>query len=275
MGRQTVSGALTFTPVTGTGAPGFATMLELVADGSHTPDFSSFKRLSTVDYDTSTGVVNYIMFIKLDSEYGVVISQEQVSGAAATLIDDFNRTDNAATLGAMSADPSTSWQYANSSLWGIASNKANNTDLHTGGGAQRIAFINGLSSGTLAVRARTSGTVSSFSIIIYYQDSTNMVLLNVFASGGSGSINLYKVISGTYTAIDTATLSMAINHDFEFSIVFNGTAIALSIDTVSVFGGTYSLGGLQANAKQGFCVYKGAGTGDDEGTTFDNFSVLP
>lgn len=76
MPKQTVSGALTFTPSTVGAAAGATCYLTLIADGVHTPDFSAFTEWGgSAGYENTAGILNICQFFYDGETYYVCITQ--------------------------------------------------------------------------------------------------------------------------------------------------------------------------------------------------------
>lgn len=82
LGEHTVTGALTFTKVTTGAEVTFATIVRLVADGTHLPDFSAFKKFGAGDYVNTNGTVNQCWFMFDGTEYCVAFTQPSTIAGA-------------------------------------------------------------------------------------------------------------------------------------------------------------------------------------------------
>lgn len=80
MAEYTISGALTFAKNTSGAYPGYGTMLRLVADGSHTPDFSAFASEGPGSWVNTAGTVNKCFFYYDGSQFCVIITQPGTGG---------------------------------------------------------------------------------------------------------------------------------------------------------------------------------------------------
>lgn len=87
MAQHSIAGETVFTPI-GTGARNFASCsVALVANGSNTPSFASFREWSGSDvWDNTAGAVNYVTFFRMNGVGFVTIGHDDSSASVPQLV---------------------------------------------------------------------------------------------------------------------------------------------------------------------------------------------
>ena len=141
--------------------------------------------------------------------------------------DDFNRIDNATTLG---TDWTVLHRWGNPTAFGIINNKA----YCASGISETIAYRNaGSTDYTVESKVNSYGTVQSSNaslaqLVVRYVDNHNF--LTAFAY--NSSLKLEKAGNGSYTTLETAGISLAESTDAVLKIEVVGAVIKVYLDGV-------------------------------------------
>lgn len=141
----------------------------------------------------------------------------------ANLSDSFNRADNTSSLG--TADSGQTWT-AQLGTWGISSNQA----YVSAANGQNSAVLDASSAtGTAAVAigAGTTATTWDMGVVGRATDVNNYYLAQFSQSG----VILYKQVSGGFTSIGTASVTIAVGDTV--SLTCSGSTITILVNGVS------------------------------------------
>jgi hypothetical protein len=180
--------------------------------------------------------------------------------ASISITDTFTRADSALTLG--SAETGQPWVVIGTDVFGISTNRAY---LVSGGGTsgRRVAYIDtGAASGTLQVRAASSG--ASWNVDFRITDGLNFYQITTISAT---TVNWNKVVAGTATLLGTNAALTIADADL-WAVVMNASTITIKQNGVTVIGPTADAT-FTTQTKHGFGQGVAAGT-----LRFDDYSFV-
>lgn len=150
------------------------------------------------------------------------------------LFDDFNRANNASSLG-NTITPGTAWPSPVSGVWGIISNLAYNSDTV---GFGHVVYDLAVSDFTLIANATREATTNSRGGLLFrYQDASNWWYLEM----RSGDVILYKSVAGSGSQVGaTYTISNPPYTVRNLKVRTNGNIIKCYVDGVEILNITDS-----------------------------------
>ena len=166
--------------------------------------------------------------------------------------DNFNRADSTTSLGTPS-DSGSAWTTYQSTL-GILSNTAYDVTHSLYGVA---GLESSISDCAVQVTCTAQGNMSC---------SARITDKNNFLTGGgdgSGNLSIYKIVSGGFTQLGSASATQAAGDVFKFTV--NGTALELFLNGVSKVTASSNVG--QTNTIHGIFDFLSASA------RFDDFSI--
>lgn len=170
--------------------------------------------------------------------------------------DDFNRADNASSLGTPS-DGGSAWVSA-AGVWGISSNRGCNVD----GDTERNVYLES-SSSNVEVQVTLTTLTSDAGVNARLADSNNMLL--GLMTHGTG-IRLFKRVGGSYTQLGSTYGGSMASGDVIKLRVDSSNSITLYQNGVSRVGPATDSAG-STNTKHGLRTWS------DSSSRFDTFSI--
>lgn len=190
------------------------------------------------------------------------------------LADAFNRADNAASLA--TADVGGAWA-ALVGTWGTISNKA----YLASATANAVAVLTSpvLSDGYMQADITLSATANraDAGFVFRAADASNYLFLELYKAGTGDGITVSKRVAGVNTLLQSVGPTGLINGaTYTTRLEFYGATVRVLLNGVVKMSFIMTAGDLAAfgnNSKYGLFVNFLAGTGDDGGSRFDNFTV--
>lgn len=178
----------------------------------------------------------------------------------ASLADNFNRADNASSLGSTSTG-SVPWS-ALAGVWGIFTNRARSTTS----GAVTIAVVDcGSADGSVKVTVAARTGADQPGLALRMATNGNGYLLE--SGNGSSKATLFKGVSGTYTVLAQSAANLQFSAGDVIEVVLAGSSITCKRNGSTIITATDST--YNAVTKHGLYYFGGAGTRE-----LDDFSYI-